>query len=28
MLAARADRVLMLEAGRLIPHPGVESLPS
>ncbi|MEP7325498.1 MAG: ABC transporter ATP-binding protein [Gemmatimonadota bacterium] len=28
MLAARADRVLTLEAGRLLHHPGVESLPS
>jgi lipoprotein-releasing system ATP-binding protein len=28
MLAARADRVMTLETGRLVPHPGVESLPS
>jgi lipoprotein-releasing system ATP-binding protein len=28
MLAARADRVMTLEAGHLVPHPGVESLPS
>ncbi|HEV8125123.1 MAG TPA: ABC transporter ATP-binding protein [Gemmatimonadales bacterium] len=28
MLAARADRVMTLEAGHLVPHAGVESLPS
>ncbi|MGE0354965.1 MAG: ABC transporter ATP-binding protein [Gemmatimonadales bacterium] len=28
MLAGRADRVLSLEGGRLLPHPGVESLPT
>ena len=28
LLAARADRVLAMEGGRLVPHPGLEAMPS